>query len=162
MPDYGIKISLPGYDVKNATPEQCALHSDYASPKIEQNSSVATVNNSIGTGTFSNSGWNFNTLDFTFTSDPGFGTYTLVSIPYAKSYTPSGIVFVKDFQFSPNIFYQLPLSFVTSGFQSLYYRVTSSGITIYYDKTFDPFTTYVNVNTFRFIFKYYVFVENGA
>ena len=29
-----MKISLPGYDVKTATPEQCAFHSKYASLKV--------------------------------------------------------------------------------------------------------------------------------
>lgn len=35
MTDWGLKISLPGYDVKNATPEQCALHSSYDTLKIK-------------------------------------------------------------------------------------------------------------------------------
>jgi hypothetical protein len=32
---YGIKVALPGYDVTTATPEQCAVHSDYNCPKID-------------------------------------------------------------------------------------------------------------------------------
>lgn len=27
--DYGMKIALEGYDIKTATPEQCAIHSSY-------------------------------------------------------------------------------------------------------------------------------------
>lgn len=30
------KISLPGVDVRTASPEQCVVHSDYASPKINK------------------------------------------------------------------------------------------------------------------------------
>lgn len=29
------KVSLPGFDVKTASPEQCAVHSDYPAPKID-------------------------------------------------------------------------------------------------------------------------------
>lgn len=32
---YAIKVSLPGYDVTTATPEQCAIHSVFNSPKID-------------------------------------------------------------------------------------------------------------------------------
>lgn len=32
---YVIKAALPGYDVKTATPEQCAVHSSFNSPKID-------------------------------------------------------------------------------------------------------------------------------
>ena len=30
-----LKVALPGFDVKKATPEQCAIHSDYSAPKID-------------------------------------------------------------------------------------------------------------------------------
>lgn len=32
---YLLKVSLPGYDVKDALPEQCAVHSGYNMPKID-------------------------------------------------------------------------------------------------------------------------------
>ena len=32
---YLFKVSLPGYDVKTARPEQCAVHSGYNMPKID-------------------------------------------------------------------------------------------------------------------------------
>lgn len=35
MSDYGIKVSLPGFDVTTAAPEDCAIHSGYQSPKID-------------------------------------------------------------------------------------------------------------------------------
>jgi len=34
--DNVFKISLPGYDVNTATPEQCAVHSGFDYPKIEE------------------------------------------------------------------------------------------------------------------------------
>lgn len=30
-----LKIALPGFDVAEASPEQCAIHSDYSAPKID-------------------------------------------------------------------------------------------------------------------------------
>jgi len=30
-----LKIALPGFDSKGATPEECAVHSDYPAPKID-------------------------------------------------------------------------------------------------------------------------------
>lgn len=35
MADYGLIVTLPGYDVDNATPEQCAVHTKFNSPKID-------------------------------------------------------------------------------------------------------------------------------
>lgn len=35
MADYGLIVTLPGYDVADATPEQCAIHTKYNSPKID-------------------------------------------------------------------------------------------------------------------------------
>jgi len=35
MGDYGIKATLPGYDISGATVEQLAMTSEYASPKIK-------------------------------------------------------------------------------------------------------------------------------
>jgi hypothetical protein len=34
---YGIKVSLPGFDVLSATPEQCAVHSSYPPLKSKTN-----------------------------------------------------------------------------------------------------------------------------
>lgn len=32
---FALKISLPGYDVKDASPEHCAVHTSFNSPKID-------------------------------------------------------------------------------------------------------------------------------
>jgi hypothetical protein len=37
MSDYGLKITLPGYDIATATPEQCAVHSSYPNFKSKTN-----------------------------------------------------------------------------------------------------------------------------
>lgn len=33
--DYGVIVTLPGYDWQTATPEQCAVHSKYSNPLVE-------------------------------------------------------------------------------------------------------------------------------
>ena len=52
--DNAFKVSLPGYDVDTATPEQCAIHSGFDYPKIEENLEgyeAVTLPNSISAGT---------------------------------------------------------------------------------------------------------------
>ena len=58
----GLKISLPGYDVETATPEQCAVHSDYSSFKIAPNTNDPVVNDTFfskldGSINTHNTGW---------------------------------------------------------------------------------------------------------
>lgn len=38
---FGIKVSLPGYNVNDATPEQCSVHSGYDTHKINDHASPA-------------------------------------------------------------------------------------------------------------------------
>lgn len=48
------RVSLPGYDVFTATPEQCSVHSGFDYPKIEETLEgyeLVTAPNTIGTGT---------------------------------------------------------------------------------------------------------------
>lgn len=39
--DFGFKVSLPGFDVKTATPEQCSVHSSYPPLKAKLNQTPA-------------------------------------------------------------------------------------------------------------------------
>ena len=81
MSDYGFKTALPGYDVKIATPEQCAVHSGYPPFKSKTNQTpphFATV-----------------IVDFTATITQNV-THTLYSISHGYTYIPftlSSIVF---------------------------------------------------------------------
>lgn len=52
--DSVLRVSLPGYNVETATPEQCAIHSGFDYPKIEESMEgyeLVTAPNTIGTGT---------------------------------------------------------------------------------------------------------------
>lgn len=73
MNDYGLKISLPGFDVKTATPEQCAVHSSYPPFKSKTNQTpphFATVS-----------------VDFTGTITQGV-TQNLYVISHGYNYIP--------------------------------------------------------------------------
>jgi hypothetical protein len=73
---YGIKISLPGYDVKTATPEQLALSSDYISPKLRLNQSPAHAG----------------IVSYTVpTSFAAFTTVNILTVNHGYSYTPAAL-----------------------------------------------------------------------
>lgn len=147
MSTHGIKISLPGYDVKTATPEQCAVHSDYANPKIRTNQTPA----------------HFNTVNYAFSSDPASGTYNLLTIAHGFSYTPAGIAFIIDRQYSPAHSSLAPLYFDASGNHQLIAAYTdSTNLKIDYIVNNNADPTHINVNGFSFTFKYYLLLENAA
>lgn len=75
MSDYGMKVSLPGYDVRTATPEQCVMHSGYPSPKVKMDASPS----------------HFGVIDVSFTSNIPAGTYLLYSFAHGYSYRPAAI-----------------------------------------------------------------------
>lgn len=71
--DFGFKVSLPGYDVNTATPEQCAVHSSYPPLKAKLGQSpphFALLN-----------------IDFTATVVQGVA-HTLYSFNHGYPYTP--------------------------------------------------------------------------
>lgn len=73
MSDYGLKVSLPGYDVNTATPEECAIHSAYASPKVKIDATPR----------------HYGTVRITFNSDTPNNVDTAVyTVPHGYGYTP--------------------------------------------------------------------------
>lgn len=76
MSNWGMKVALPGYDVATATPEQCAIHSSYASPKVKIDADPR----------------HYGTVRITFTGNPPNGaTTTLYTVPHGYSYTPMAL-----------------------------------------------------------------------
>lgn len=77
MSNFGLKISLPGFDAVDASPEECSVHSGYACPKIDLNADPA----------------HYGSLVYTFVSNPAIGTTTnLLTIPHKYKYPPANIV----------------------------------------------------------------------
>lgn len=76
MSNWGMKVALPGYDVATATPEQCAIHSSYASPKVKIDATPR----------------HYGTVRITFNSNPPNGaTTTLYTLAHGYSYTPMAL-----------------------------------------------------------------------
>lgn len=71
--DWGIKVSLPGYDVKTATPEQCSIHSSYDSFKLPVTTDVPQAGN----------------IKVTFIDNPAVGTYQIAQIKHGYGYIPA-------------------------------------------------------------------------
>lgn len=139
--DYGMKVSLPGYDVKTATPEQCAVHSSYPPFKAKTNQNPP----------------HFATLvvDFTATITQNL-TQTVYSFSHEYSYTPATF---------PNIIFDDGAGTVVTGigFTGVganlsifaYANATDFLVTIY-----DNFNYTSNSATLTV--SYYIFAENGA
>jgi hypothetical protein len=81
---YVAKVSLPGFDVGTATPEQCSIHSDYPPPKAKLGQSPGHVA----------------LLDVDFTGVVTQGvTHTLYFVNHTYSYIPfsfASIDFIAD------------------------------------------------------------------
>lgn len=73
----GFKISLPGYNVETATPEQCSVDSAYDSFKIKLDPDNPQFGNIV----------------VTFTDNPGVGTYPIYTIHYGYDYIPAYYLF---------------------------------------------------------------------
>jgi len=145
MSEYGIKISLPGYDVKTATPEQCAVHSDYPVPKIAMDktpSHFGIVHYTIPKGTY---------VD---------GTYNIFVTVHGWGYVPTALVYGGNDLYFGQQNSPLPLSIGDS--LGLTYYVDDNILSI--DYTIDSFGSgsIVLDADIPLTFKYYIFVEDGA
>jgi hypothetical protein len=137
---YVVKLSLPGYDIATATPEQCSIHSDYPPLKSKTGQSPA----------------HFATLvvDFTATVTQNV-THTLLTVPHGYGYIPftiSNIVFNDGIQ---NI---VGLGFAGVGANlaiNAYSDATNFYVTIY-----DNFNWTSNSASLQV--SYFIFAENGT
>ena len=103
MNDWGLKISLPGYDVKTATPEQCSVHSSYDSLKVKLDANNPQEGNIL----------------VTFKDNPPAGTYNIYTIHHGYNYIPTYYFFF-DLRSSSNntnieVGSQFPLDAVGEG-----------------------------------------------
>ena len=74
--DKVFKVSLDGYNVDDATPEECAVHSGFDYPKMEEE--LVGVKN------------------YTFPASPGTGTITILTINHNLGYKPMAQCFMED------------------------------------------------------------------
>lgn len=132
---YKFIITLPGYDVNKATPEQCVVHSDYACPKIDLRKTPKL----------------FGIYEHTFSSNPGVGTTNLFTLNHDLGYKPMHFCNLKD------EFYTEPLPYYQGGDQIKAYCDDDN-----FKIDLTRLSDLVDLTGTTFIFKYYIFVENGA
>lgn len=140
MSDYGMKISLDGYDVKTASPEQCAVHSGYACPKIKIGQSPA----------------HFGVYSHTFASTPAVGETVLTTINHGLGYKPMHMVLIKFNDGSADKAMPLPSQYGIS--LQIYAYCTASNLVIAINRAPDG----SDPTGQTWVFKYYIFVEQGA
>lgn len=140
MDKYGIKIVLPGKDVSDATPEECFVTPDYPCPKIKLKQVPA----------------HFGVYTHTFASTPATGETALFTLNHNLGYKPMHFCLIK---------------YAVSGVNRALPLPAYSGVSLY-------IYAYVSTTQFKilinravggtdptgetWVFKYYIFVENGA
>jgi len=79
--NWGIKISLPGIDVTKATPEQCVIHSQYDTHKINDHASPA----------------HYGVIHVTVQNEPATNSTTnVLKINHGYTYRPASFVHIND------------------------------------------------------------------
>lgn len=77
----GLKVSLPGFDVKTAAPEDCAIHSDYDTFKIDSSANPP----------------HFGVVKITFNSNPPDDVITtLFSFDHGYNHRPSLMTYIDN------------------------------------------------------------------
>lgn len=79
--DYGVKVSLPGFDVSSATPEQCAVHSKFDTFKINDHADTP----------------HFGLVHITFNNNPAVDVVTtLLSFNHGYNHRPSLMTYIDN------------------------------------------------------------------
>jgi len=140
--DFGLKVSLTGYDVKAATPEQCSVHSSYPPFKAKTNQTSP----------------HFATLDVDFTAAVTQNvTHTVYSFNHGYDYTPLTLPSI-EFYGSTGALTAVGIGNTGVGATLIIkaYANSSQFLVTIYD---DFFWTGALA---RLVVSYYVFAENGA
>jgi hypothetical protein len=133
-------VTLPGYDVDDAEPYQCAVHSDYPIMKMEPK--------------------NYGQLDYTFPDNPASGTTrNLLTINHGYNYVPASMGFIglSGGPIAEPFFVQL--RYLMTGFvQDFYCYANDREFKIDYSVYDVPA---LDVTGMKVQMKYYIFCEEG-
>lgn len=152
----GIKISLPGYEVRSATPEQCSMDSIYDTFKLK----LSSINDLFGLVTIF-----FNVEPPTPATS---NTINLFKVAHGYNYQPYIITMDIDSTFSAFSQMSTAVPFVNLNGGTFFTNVgdnttfiTHADNTYFYiDLFIDSGKTFPLVGKF-YTFKYYIFSENG-
>lgn len=141
MSDFGFKISLPGYDVRTAAPEQCAVHSSYPPLKAKTDQSPAHFAQLV--------------VDFTASVTQNT-TLTVYSLNHGYGYTPFVLPALK---FRDNVGTEMAGVGVISVGATLRIEAKATSnqflVTVYDDNFWTGPNAQLDAS-------YYIFAENGA
>lgn len=142
--DFGLKISLPGYDVKTASPEQCSVHSSYDSMKVRLDSSNPQEGNIL----------------VTFNDTPAAGTYLITVIRHNYGYIPAYYFFFDVRGSSNNTGIEIGNAFPLDALSEAYFQAVPDTQNIAFNLVITPASTDVLTGEY-FAFRYYIFANNG-
>ena len=144
MSDYGFKISLPGYDIDTATPEQCIIHSGYPCIKTKLNNTPA----------------HFGNYDLTWGSDPSLGETEILSVAHGLGYTPFHLCLIKVLLSGTDYRGEMMPWYTDNGVDYYYSSCNSTHFKIMFHKE-DEFPEHDYTGETA-TFKYQIFVEDGS
>jgi hypothetical protein len=144
--DYGVKVSLPGYNVKTATPEQCVIHSNYDTFKVNRHASPA----------------HFGVVHVVFNTSPGISTTTNIytkNHPYG--YQPSTWVHAEQTTAASVPYLQTIDGELSTGVDDnfIFYATTTQ---FKIDFVRGGFSTGGSMVGRTYNFRYYIFAEDGS
>lgn len=139
---WGLKISLEGFDVTSATPEQCSVHSSYDSFKI---------------GLFAPSPLEGNIL-VSFQDEPAAGTYPIYTINHQYNYIPATYFFFDVRQSSTVLGAEVGLKFSLDEDEVDYFQVIVQPQTIQFQLVVGVTGEDSLINK-QYAFRYYVFAN---
>jgi hypothetical protein len=138
--DIGIKVSLPGYEVKDATPEQCAINSEYDHLRVLM--------------------YNDTEIEYAPLVDPDYGVWNILTIPHGQNYIPDSICNVEISGYSPYIT-SCPFFFGELGedIQCIRAFCNDTNFIIEYVREAGGSPGHLSIAGSSFPFKYQVFVQ---
>jgi len=113
--DDAFKVTLPGYDVETATPEQCAIHSGFDYPKTEEGDTEY--------------------IELTTSSSLAAGTTVLKTVTHDLGYIPNVLVYIDVDPSNTGLseFSILPYIFTTPAFAWFDIEVTTTQLKITFE-----------------------------
>jgi hypothetical protein len=141
---FGLKISLPGYSVETATPEQCSVHSSYDTLKVGFQAPSPLEANIL----------------VTFQDNPVAGTYPIYTINHEYNYIPACYFFFDVRSSSNNLGVETGTFFPLDELEVNYFQAIVQPQTIIFQLVIGE-TGLDTLTGEYFAFRYYVFAENG-
>lgn len=139
----GIKISLPGFDVKTATPEQCSVHSVYDSMKVKIDNQNPQEGNIL----------------LTFNSNPPAETQTLYSVHHGFNYIPACYLFFDIVGSSANVGQEVGNIIPFDALSDLTLQLIPDTQNVTFKLVSNGLNTSVAGN--HYAFRYYIFANDG-